>query len=306
MELARLLAPRDPALQRLAREIHASRQDLQQALPLDSLSFCQWLGTYGLLEYPELGRFFPPLPPESLRATICGGLAMGLHLRTGAEDLAMLAELWQTFSERPFDSIGSVLDFGCGCGRVLRWFQTALPNAHLHGADVRAVSIDWCRQNLRGTFVTNDLLPPLPFADRSLDLVYALSVWSHLGREQNLAWLREIARVTKPDGLIMVSTHGAFAAALCARSPEHQAMLQSDPEEARTILRAIGRESFVHRVLPQAIRDSADGVADDYGQAFFTERFVREHWADCTEYLGCVPCALNLYQDMFVLRPRVR
>ncbi|MBL8756255.1 MAG: class I SAM-dependent methyltransferase, partial [Planctomycetes bacterium] len=218
--------------------------------------------------------------------------------------LAMLAELWHTFADRPFDAVRSVLDFGCGCGRVLRWFQTALPEAHLHGADVRAATIDWCRQNLRGTFVANGVVPPLPFADASLDLVYALSVWSHLGLEQNLAWMREMARVTKPDGLILVSTHGAFAAALCARSRDHQQTLQIDANDARVILRTLAREPFVHRVLPQAIRDSADGVADDYGQAFFTERFARERWADCTELLGCVPCALNLFQDMFVLRPR--
>jgi SAM-dependent methyltransferase len=188
---------------------------------------------------------------------------------------------------------------------VLRWFQTALPDAHLHGADVRAATIDWCRQNLRGTFVANGTQPPLPFADRSLDLVYALSVFSHLGRHQNLAWMRELARVTRPDGLILVSTHGAFAAALCSRSPEHQQTLQIDAAEARVILRALAHEPFVHRVLPAAIRQSADGVAGDYGQAFFNELFAREQWADYTEFLGCVPCGLDLFQDMYVLRPRL-
>ncbi len=304
MDIARLLAPRDPDLQRLAGEIYAARPDLQQAFPRDSLTFCQWLGTYGVLEYPDVARCYPPLPPESLRATVCGGLAMGSHLRSGAEDLAMLAELFSTYAERPFAGVRSVLDFGCGCGRVLRWFQTALPGAHLHGADVRAATIAWCQQNLRGTFVANGTLPPLPFADGSIDLVYALSVFSHLGLDQCLAWMRELARVTRPDGLILVSSHGAFAAALCARSPEHQQTLQIDAAEARVIQRALAHEPFVHRVLPAAIRESAEGVADDYGQAFFTERFAREQWAASTEFLGCVPCGLNLFQDMYALRPK--
>jgi SAM-dependent methyltransferase len=218
----------------------------------------------------------------------------------------MVGELFELFAQRPIESVRSVLDFGCGCGRTLRWFQTTLPEVQLHGADVRTAAVTWCATNLRGTYVANGTLPPLPFADGSIELTYALSVFSHLSREQNLAWMRELARVTAPDGLILVSAHGALALALCARSPEHQQLLQLDAEEARALLRRLAREPFLHHEMPAAVRRDADGVADDYGQAFFNELFARDSWAEATEFLGCVPCALGLFQDVYALRPRRR
>jgi hypothetical protein len=59
-------------------------------------------------------------------------------------------------------------------------------------------------------------------------------------------------------------------------------------------------------VLPARIRAAADGVADDYGQAFFGEVFARTAFAEFAEYRGGVPCALNLFQDVHAWRPRRR
>jgi SAM-dependent methyltransferase len=307
MDLARLFAPRDPELRRIAERIHAERPDLRAAFPQpDGVAFWQWVGTYGLLEYPEIARRQLPLPAESLRATACGGATMATHLYTGAEDCKMLLELAALLGQRGADSIGSVLDFGCGCGRTLRWFAQALPDAALHGVDVRAATVAWCAANLPGTFAHNGTQPPLPHADASFDLVYALSVFSHLNLDQQVAWMRELVRVTRPDGVVLVSTHGAFAAALCARSAEHQQVMQIDAADAGRIVRALATQPFVHRVLPAATRMAADGVADDYGQAFFGETFARTAFADFAEYLGGVPCALNLFQDMHAYRPRRR
>lgn len=309
-DLARLLAPRDPELRRVARELHAGRPDLRAAFP-DPASgeFGQWLGVNGVLEDARVAAHYPPLPPDELRATACGGPTLHTHLYTGSEDFRAVAELYEVFAERPLaalDDGGAVLDFGCGCGRLLRWFRTALPGCRLVGADVRAASVAWCRASLPGTFLANGTAPPLELADDSVDLAVALSVFSHLSLADDLAWMAELVRVTRPGGLILVSTHGAFALALCARSAEHQASLQIGAGEARALLRDLAREGFLHRVLPAATLRAADGVAADYGQAFLTEAFARERWGALADVLGCVPVALNLFQDVHVLRARGR
>lgn len=307
MDLARLFTPRDPELRRTAARIHAERPDLRAAFPQpDGTAFWQWVGTYGLLEHPELARLLPPLPGDHLRITVCGGMQFDTHLRTGAEDCKLVLELYELFAQRSADALRSVYDFGCGCGRALRWFQQALPDAALAGTDVRVEAVDWCRSNLRGDFAPNGLMPPLPFADGSFDLVYALSVFSHLNLDQCLAWMRELTRVTRPDGLILFTTHGSFAAAVCGRSPEHQKLLEIDAEDARGIVRALAKQDFVHRVLPAYVRDALGGVAADYGQAFFGEPFARTAFADFADYLGGVPCALNLWQDVYAYRPKRR
>ena len=307
MDLARLFTPRDPDLRQIAARIHAERPDLRATFPQpDGTAFWQWLGSYGLLEHPEVARHYPPLPSDSLRSTVCGGMQYDTHLRTGAEDCRLLLDLYELFAQRSADEIGDVFDFGCGCGRALRWFASALPSARLAGADVRVAAIDWCRANLRGDFRSTATTPPLPFADGAFDLTYALSVFSHLTREQCIEWMRELARVTRPDGLILISTHGAFAAAVTSRSPDHQHLLKIDAEDARGIVRALATEDFVHRVSSPSLRQCLDGVADDYGNAFFGEVFARTAFADFAEYLGGVPCALNLWQDVHAYRPRRR
>jgi SAM-dependent methyltransferase len=305
MNLAHLFAPRDEEVQRIGRDLHAARADLRAAFPdSEGEGFRRWLGVNGVLEDARIAARHPPLPPELLRATVCGGTDLHSHLYTGAEDFRTLAELYEVYAQRDFLALGSVLDFGCGCGRLLRWFQRALPHCALHGVDVRAASIDWCRAHLRGRFLANATAPPLDLADGSVELAVALSVFSHLSRAHNLAWMAELARVTRPGGLILVSTHGAFALAVTARSAEHQRDLLIGEGEVAALLRQLGREGFAHRVLPDVLLRQADGVARDYGQAFLSETFAREHWATFAEVLGCVPVALNLFQDVHVLRVR--
>ena len=48
--------------------------------------------------------------------------------------------------------------------------------------------------------------PPLPYADDSFDLVYALSVLTHLPVETQRRWLDELARVARD--WVLVSIHG--------------------------------------------------------------------------------------------------
>jgi SAM-dependent methyltransferase len=197
-----------------------------------------------------------------------------------------------------------VLDFGCGCGRLLRWFQTALPSCQRIGADVREATVRWCREHLAGTFLRNGTEPPLDLPDETADLTVALSVFSHLGHDQNLAWMKELVRVTRKDGLILVTTHGPFALALTQQSPEHQKGLKIPAAEIPGLLRTLCRDGFLHRVSPPASRLRADGVADDYGEAFLTEEFARREWGVIADVIGCVPVALNLFQDVHALRRR--
>ncbi|HKI92810.1 MAG TPA: methyltransferase domain-containing protein, partial [Gaiellaceae bacterium] len=70
-------------------------------------------------------------------------------------------------------------------------------------------AIAWCRENLSfARFEQNGLEPPLAFSDESFDLVYALSVFTHLTAELQLAWRDELRRVLRPGGHLLVTTHG--------------------------------------------------------------------------------------------------
>ncbi len=304
------LAPRDPELIRIGGAVHAARPDLQRAFPsATSPEFCEWLYSNGPIEDERIARFFPPLPPAELRATACGGMDPRGHLYTGLQDYRIVAELFALFDDRDLGELEAVFDFGCGCGRLARWLAMALPDATIHGSDVRAAAIEWCRAELPGRFFVNATAPPLELPDDSVDLTVALSVFSHLDRDPGLAWLRELARVTRPGGMILASTHGAFALALTARSAQHQKVLKIDAADVPGLMRQLCTTGFVHRNLSAASIERADGVAPDYGNSFLTETFARDVWGSAlaelgVDVIGCVPAALGLYQDVHVLRRR--
>jgi SAM-dependent methyltransferase len=143
----------------------------------------------------------PPLPPRRLMVRVAMTADADWFLRSGrAAYDAITAHV-------PLDGVGSVLDFGCGCGRVTRWFESF--DGAVAGSDVSAPAIEWCRDNLSfASFETNGLAPPLEFDDASFDLVYALSVFTHLTGELQLAWRDELRRVLRPSGLLLFTTHG--------------------------------------------------------------------------------------------------
>lgn len=104
----------------------------------------------------------------------------------------------------------SVLEFGCGSARVLRHFRDIVGLA-LAGADANLKAIEWDRQNLPGiVFSHNGLQPPLAFADGSFDLVYALSVFTHIPLQWQRSWLDDLRRVLRPGGHLICTVHGRY------------------------------------------------------------------------------------------------
>ena len=142
-----------------------------------------------------------PLPPRRLMVRVAGTGDADWFLRGGRAGYDAIA------AHVPLAEIESVLDFGCGCGRVTRWWGD-FPGK-VAGSDVSRPAIEWCRVNLPfARFEPNALAPPLVFEDESFDLVYALSVFTHLTAELQLAWRDELRRVLRPGGLLLVTTHG--------------------------------------------------------------------------------------------------
>jgi SAM-dependent methyltransferase len=105
-----------------------------------------------------------------------------------------------------------VLDFGCGCGRTLRWLAESYPTTEFYGVDVDADAIAWCAKNLEGsTFVNTSKLPPLPFPSGHFDIVYCFSVFTHLDEALQNIWLSELKRVVRPQGIVILTVHGQRA-----------------------------------------------------------------------------------------------
>jgi SAM-dependent methyltransferase len=149
-----------------------------------------------------------PIPPPGLRARIGLDLALAPSdfLEEGQRHAALIREM--AARAVPLSEVDAVLDFGCGCGRVARWFND-LDGRELHGCDRDVRLVKWCQANLPFLqATTNGPEPPLPYARNSFDVIYALSVLTHMSDALELAWLLELRRVMAPAGVLWFSVSG--------------------------------------------------------------------------------------------------
>ena len=130
--------------------------------------------------------------------------------------LAALPAGWSPENKR-------VLDFGCGSGRVLRHFAELSETVELWGCDIDRASVEWLQANLSPPLrvLSNGAGPPLELPSGQFDLIYAVSVFTHLTDEWS-SWLLEMRRLLKPDGLLVATFLGPGFAHAINRLPWHE------------------------------------------------------------------------------------
>ena len=149
----------------------------------------------------------------------------------------------------PLAEIGAVLDFGCGCGRVTRYWNDFAGDGERQRRERRTRSTGAATNLPFGRFEANALAPPLVFADESFDLVYALSVFTHLTDDLQLAWRDELRRVLRPGGRCSCTTHGA----LVSPAARHGRARALRARRARRPLERGARHESLQRLPPRAV-----------------------------------------------------
>ncbi|MEX0644721.1 MAG: class I SAM-dependent methyltransferase [Parvularculaceae bacterium] len=219
-----------------------------------------------------------PIPPLYLMALVAGHADWRGFLSSGEAHAAEFAR-HASESGLPFERAGRILDFGCGCGRVLRHLPK-LTGAALYGVDYNPLLLRWCARNLKGEFARNRLRPPLRFPDAHFDIIYLLSVFTHLRIETQRDWLEELWRVTRTGGLVLATFH----------DEEHASL--PDLEEARASLKETG--VFIYNDRAEGSNFIATFQAREFSRRLFAERF---------EVLRIVPSSESgLGQALAVLR----
>lgn len=245
-----------------------------------------------------------PIPPRRLRARI-GEPDIERFLLHGHEAALAVANAAEQ-AGLPVRRAASVLDFGCGCGRVL------LPLLELRGGlsgvagcDVDRQAIAWLVGAARGRADchVNEFLPPLPFAAAQFELVYSLSILTHLDEPTQDAWLAELERVLLPGGVALVSVHGEHPYEVFRRGAQSGASAQL----VRRLRRhgALAAEGFVFEPY-DAGRGELPGISGAYGLSFQHPDRVAERWARRFEIVDYHAGLLGGWQDVVVLRRRTR
>lgn len=176
----------------------------------------------------------------------------------------------------------AVLDFGCGCGRLIRHFH-GHTDARLYGSDYNPELVGWCDANLPiASFSTNELSPPLRYDDASFDFVYARSVFTHLPEALMEAWIAEMSRVIRPSGTLYFTMHGRPM--IGGLSPAEQ--------------QAFDRNEFVVTYSTFA----GENLCSTYGSRAFVDRVLSDRFERIAFVEGCP--SPNLRQDVHLMRRR--
>lgn len=126
-----------------------------------------------------------------------------------------LSDGWRTLSEtmqvlelldRPLMKMSSVLEFASGYGRFTRHLARALPG-RVTCSDVLPGSTEFVREQF-GVKAFESCFDPaaLEFPER-YDLVFVLSLFTHLPVPVWDAWLRALGGAVKPGGVLLFSVH---------------------------------------------------------------------------------------------------
>ena len=220
-----------------------------------------------------------PLPPPRLIVLVTGSADTAWYTEGGRLATESLCGILREAGVSPAE-FRSILDFGCGCGRVIRRWRSITPAA-LYGTDYNPQLVAWCRHNLPfANFQSNTLESRLNYADQQFEFAYALSVFTHMPENLQKPWMNELRRVLQPGGYFVITTQG---------------------DEFLPRLAETERNRYRKGQMVTRYREAA---GTNLCSIYHPERYVREHLASGFTLVLSQPrgAAGNGNQDMYLLR----
>jgi 2-polyprenyl-3-methyl-5-hydroxy-6-metoxy-1,4-benzoquinol methylase len=192
------------------------------------------------------------------------------------------------YSERKLANFRSVLDWGCGCGRLTQQFaQRASAGTVIHGIDIDKLNIDWCHEHIKGArFDTVPLRPPTSLPSEFYSLIVGVSVMTHLALETQKAWLDELRRVAAPQAYIILTTHGETALSRVKDITVIQNTLSFGSDE---------------RTMDRSLENAIEST-DYYRSSYHMGRFARKLFGQYFDVVDIIPGGNASIQDFVIMR----
>jgi len=222
------------------------------------------------------------IPDDMLRHLVVQNLDPHLFLEHGKRGVEVIKDVLAKNSIE-YRSFQTILDFGVGCGRIMRWWEKDAGTIAFWGTDINEELIAWCRENLPfARFSLNALSPPMQFDNESIDFLYAFSVFTHLGLDTQKKWLPEFGRVLTPGGTALISVHG--------------------DEDARSLDEGERRLYTNNGFLMRTMNAEGENMCAVYQNQSITEQLFGEDFEVVDFLPGARPSTSK--QDLYLIRKR--
>ncbi len=246
--------------------------------------------------YPHIRALLPSMPDPELQEMWNGISGLGLATQTKSFYTRLLAT-YRSHGARPLGE-STVLDFGCGWGRLTRYLVRDVAPGHLYGCDPVEGILEICRSNgVAASFAKSAFVPDrIPFDER-FDLAFAFSVFTHLSERAHESSLMALHEALRPGGILVVTIRPPEYLSTCDAMRPLLNELGPDPDAAL----ADSRYLFVPH-LPDPRHPQAEGTRIEYGETVVTPAYIRERWSRWFELLHADDEVDGLQQTVLTLR----
>lgn len=235
--------------------------------------------------------FTLPMPSREHIVRVAGPVGELGFLFGGSTWYYKLCELVMFYTGQNLSSFNAILDWGCGCGRIMRHFiEAGLYN--VYGADIDKFNIEWLLNEFgyKKAFCV-DYDPPMPFKDKFFDIIYGHSVFTHLSKNDHDTWLVELKRVLKPGGYAFLT--------VCTEYGTYLTRHRDFVERPQLIEQYFRDGIAVFAVQTEVGVDS--GRVGYYKLVSHTTSFIKENWSKYFKILDIIP-GFAEHQDLVIVQ----
>ena len=165
-------------------------------------------------------------------------------------------------------------------------FPKSFPNTYLQGTDIDSDAIGWAASHLSSlaTFSVNGYLPDASFPKDHFDLIYSISVFTHLPEDMQFAWLSELARITRPGGVLLLTIHGIDLTSEAGAADNARSRLGND--------------------FSYIVGDGTKGLPAFYQNTFHSDKYIMENWTRYFDVRRIARRSITQHQDLVVGQKR--
>lgn len=223
------------------------------------------------------------VPPKHLQVRVAGTYNPRFFT-SGQKMIDDIEGILQGNGESLFN-FSTILDFGCGCGRLMIPLGFMVPPEKLFGTDIDLKAIRWLGTNYPSfqDLDVNRVKPPMKYPEGMFDFIFGVSVFTHLPEKLQTAWLAELSRVLKPGGFGLFTIHG---------------------EKYYRKLAGPALDDLMERGFHYSVGSGTDGLPEFYQTSYQTHEYIKRRWSKYFDVIDVRKEAIGKSQDAVLVRKR--